>query len=85
VFHRRRTTCAQTHLLCSSAVVPGMSRSIMASWARAWRMGAAVGDIFAAPPPDIVLEATQAVSRGKGVLYLYGNYAGDVMNFDIGR
>jgi len=46
--------------------------------------GAAVGDIFAAPPPDIVFEATQAVSRGKGVLYLYGNYAGDVMNFDIG-
>jgi phosphoenolpyruvate---glycerone phosphotransferase subunit DhaK len=46
--------------------------------------GAAVGEIFAAPPPDIVLEATQAVSRGKGVLYLYGNYAGDVMNFDIG-
>lgn len=46
--------------------------------------GAACGDIFAAPPPDIVLEATQAVNRGKGVLYLYGNYAGDVMNFDIG-
>ena len=31
-----------------------------------------------------MLEATQAVNRGKGVLYLYGNYAGDVMNFDIG-
>lgn len=46
--------------------------------------GAACGDIFAAPPPDIVLEATQAVNRGKGVLYLYGNYAGDVMNFDMG-
>jgi dihydroxyacetone kinase-like protein len=46
--------------------------------------GAAIGDIFAAPSPDIVLEATQAVNRGKGVLYLYGNYAGDVMNFDIG-
>ncbi|GEP41138.1 dihydroxyacetone kinase subunit DhaK [Brevifollis gellanilyticus] len=46
--------------------------------------GAAVGEIFAAPPPDIVLEATQAVNRGKGVLFLYGNYAGDVMNFDIG-
>jgi len=46
--------------------------------------GAACGDIFAAPPPDIVLEATQAVNRGKGVLYLYGNYAGDVMNFDLG-
>lgn len=46
--------------------------------------GAACGDIFAAPSPDIVLEATQAVNRGRGVLYLYGNYAGDVMNFDIG-
>lgn len=46
--------------------------------------GAACGDIFAAPPPDIVLEGTQAVNRGKGVLYLYGNYAGDVMNFDMG-
>ena len=46
--------------------------------------GAACGDIFAAPSPDIVLEATQAVNKGNGVLYLYGNYAGDVMNFDMG-
>ena len=46
--------------------------------------GAACGDIFAAPSPDVILEATQAVSRGNGVLYLYGNYAGDVMNFDMG-
>ena len=46
--------------------------------------GAACGDIFAAPPPDIVLEAAEAVNRGNGVLFLYGNYAGDVMNFDIG-
>ncbi len=46
--------------------------------------GAACGDIFAAPPPDVVLDGTKAVSRGKGVLYLYGNYAGDVMNFDMG-
>lgn len=46
--------------------------------------GAACGDIFAAPPPDIVLDGTKAVHRGKGVLYLYGNYAGDVLNFDMG-
>ena len=45
--------------------------------------GAACGNIFAAPTPDIILEATKAVHRGKGVLYLYGNYAGDNMNFDI--
>ena len=45
--------------------------------------GAACGDIFAAPPPNVVLDATKAVNRGNGVLYLYGNYAGDVMNFKI--
>jgi dihydroxyacetone kinase-like protein len=45
--------------------------------------GAACGNIFAAPTPDIILETTKAVHRGKGVLYLYGNYAGDTMNFDI--
>jgi len=46
--------------------------------------GAACGDIFAAPPPNVVFEATEAVNRGNGVLYLYGNYSGDAMNFDLG-
>jgi dihydroxyacetone kinase-like protein len=45
--------------------------------------GAACGNIFAAPTPDVILAATQALDQGKGVLYLYGNYAGDNMNFDI--
>ena len=45
--------------------------------------GSVAGNVFAAPTPDIILEATQAVNRGKGVIYLYGNYAGDNMNFDI--
>jgi dihydroxyacetone kinase-like protein len=45
--------------------------------------GAACGNIFAAPSPHIVLEATKALDQGKGVLYLYGNYSGDNMNFDI--
>lgn len=45
--------------------------------------GAACGNIFAAPSPNITFEATKALDQGKGVLYLYGNYAGDNMNFDI--
>jgi len=44
---------------------------------------AVAGNIFAAPTPDLILAATQAVDQGKGVLYLYGNYAGDNMNFDL--
>ena len=45
--------------------------------------GAACGNIFAAPSPDVILEVTRALDQGRGVLYLYGNYAGDNMNFDI--
>ncbi len=44
---------------------------------------AAVGNIFAAPPPDVCLDAIRAVSTGMGVLLVFGNYAGDVMNFGI--
>lgn len=42
------------------------------------------GDIFAAPAPQHVQEAIEAADAGAGVLIVYGNYAGDVMNFDMG-
>lgn len=45
--------------------------------------GVAVGDVFASPSADQVLQATRAVNGGAGVLYLYGNYGGDLMNFDL--
>lgn len=41
------------------------------------------GDIFAAPSSTAILEATKAADGGKGVIYIYGNYAGDNMNFDM--
>lgn len=41
------------------------------------------GNIFASPPPNHIHAATVAADQGKGVLYVYGNYAGDVMNFDM--
>lgn len=44
----------------------------------------AMGNIFAAPSPDIVLAAAKAADRGRGVLFVYGNYAGDNLNFDMG-
>jgi dihydroxyacetone kinase len=44
---------------------------------------AAIGNVFTSPSPDICLEAIRAASTGAGVLLLYGNYAGDVMNFGI--
>lgn len=45
--------------------------------------GVAVGNIFASPSPDPILEVTKAINKGAGVVYLYGNYAGDVMNFGM--
>ncbi len=45
--------------------------------------GCPVGNIFASPSPGIILDAIREVSSGEGVLLMYGNYSGDVMNFDI--
>ncbi|HMJ79550.1 MAG TPA: dihydroxyacetone kinase subunit DhaK [Candidatus Dormibacteraeota bacterium] len=44
---------------------------------------AACGNVFAAPSPDVCLDAIRAASSGRGVLLCYGNYAGDVLNFDL--
>ena len=45
--------------------------------------GVAVGNIFASPSPDPIIEVTKAIDKGAGVLYIYGNYAGDLMNFGM--
>ena len=45
--------------------------------------GVAVGNIFSTPPPDPIFQCVRAVSGGTGVLLVYGNYVGDVMNFDM--
>jgi dihydroxyacetone kinase-like protein len=45
--------------------------------------GAAIGNVFASPSSDDMLDVTRAISAGRGVLYLYGNYGGDRLNFDL--
>jgi dihydroxyacetone kinase-like protein len=45
--------------------------------------GCAIGDVFQSPSSDQMLEVTKRIHAGKGVLYIYGNYGGDVMNFDM--
>ncbi len=44
---------------------------------------AAIGNVFASPPPDPAMACVQEIDGGAGVLFMYGNYAGDVMNFDM--
>ena len=43
-----------------------------------------IGNINTSPSPDPCYAAAKACDNGKGCIYLYGNYAGDVMNFDLG-
>ena len=45
--------------------------------------GCAVGGVFQSPSAEQILEVTKAIDGGKGVLYIYGNYSGDVINFDM--
>ena len=45
--------------------------------------GVACGNICASPNPDLVRAAGAAVDQGKGVLFVYGCYAGDNLNFDM--
>jgi dihydroxyacetone kinase len=45
--------------------------------------GVAIGNVFSSPSAEQILAATKAVDGGKGVLYLFGNYGGDVMNFAL--
>src|ERR1700730_1179790 len=44
--------------------------------------GVAIGNVFSSPSVGQIAAATRGVDSGKGVLYLYGNYSGDVLNFD---
>ena len=43
----------------------------------------ACGNVCASPNPELIMEAAKAVDQGKGVLFVYGNYAGDNLNFDM--
>lgn len=43
----------------------------------------AIGDVFASPSAEQMADAMRAANHGAGVLRLYGNYGGDVMNFDM--
>lgn len=47
--------------------------------------GAVVGNIFTSPSTDDAYHVGKAASGGGGVLFSTGNYAGDVMNFDLAQ
>jgi dihydroxyacetone kinase-like protein len=45
--------------------------------------GCAVGDVFASPSAETMLSVTRKIHGGRGVVYIYGAYSGDMMNFEM--
>ena len=45
--------------------------------------GCGVGGVFQSPSAEQIYNISREVESGAGILYLYGNYTGDVMNFDM--
>ncbi|MCL2813823.1 MAG: dihydroxyacetone kinase subunit DhaK [Oscillospiraceae bacterium] len=45
--------------------------------------GCAVGSVFQSPGAEQILEISKEADNGAGILYLYGNYSGDIMNFEM--
>lgn len=50
---------------------------------RGFLTACAIGDVFASPSAEQMAAAIRLSDGGAGVLRLYGNYGGDVMNFDM--
>lgn len=46
--------------------------------------GAAMGDVFTSPSSEQIYRCAKGVDGGAGIVFSYGNYSGDVMNFDTG-
>jgi phosphoenolpyruvate---glycerone phosphotransferase subunit DhaK len=53
------------------AVGPGMADAAVA------------GAVFAAPNPMSIQATAEALGQADGIIYMYGNYSGDVLNFDF--
>ncbi len=45
--------------------------------------GAAIGGVFQSPSAEQMYAVTKEIDQGRGVLYLFGNYTGDIINFDM--
>ncbi|MGI6004409.1 MAG: dihydroxyacetone kinase subunit DhaK [Christensenellales bacterium] len=43
------------------------------------------GNIFASPSADMVYEGIKASESGAGAILIYGNYQGDIINFDMAQ
>ena len=70
-------------LVSFQGVVPDIYQSLQAMWATGFWMLVQSEMCSASPSVEQMAEAMKVAHAGAGVLRLYGNYGGDVMNFDM--
>lgn len=58
----------------------GHEPSCLGFTGKGWEQLKVIGEIFAAPGPEAVLEGIRLADRGKGIFFYVGNHAGDVMS-----
>ena len=47
--------------------------------------GCAIGEVFQSPNSERILEVIHEIDTGAGVICIFGNYSGDLMNFEMAR
>lgn len=50
---------------------------------KGWADAVAIGNVFTAPNPLLVMDTAKAVDNNKGVIFFYGNHSGDLLNFGM--
>ncbi len=94
--HSDQLACAQDDLRCIITSRPKPGKVALATGGGSGHLplflgyvgdglldGCSVGSVFQSPGADQMFAVTKAIDQGAGVLYIFGNYGGDVMNFDM--
>lgn len=94
--HSKEVTCAENDLRCYCAVKEKKGKVAIVTGGGTGHLplflgyvgknmldGCGVGSVFQSPSAKQIADITRAVDEGAGTLFLYGNYTGDIMNFDM--
>lgn len=94
--HSKRVKCAAGDLRCYCTATPVDNKVALVTGGGTGHLplflgyvgknmldGCAVGNVFQSPSAEQIANICKEVERGAGVLFIYGNYTGDIMNFDM--
>lgn len=94
--HKAMVTCADQDLRCYCAAEKKQGKVAVITGGGSGHLplflgyvgenlldGCGVGGVFQSPSAEQIYKIAREVETGAGILFLYGNYTGDIMNFDM--